>query len=78
MLKRNLSRKKVFCKKKKNPDGSVSIDFSRAYPYPPVGGSNKRYITSRKYRKYQSRKKSRRHIKRRTKTHKRKSRRSRK
>ena len=72
------TKRKVFFKKNKNPDGSVSIDFSKVYTSPPVGGSNKRYITSRKYRKYQSRKKSRRHIKRRTKTHKRKSRRSRK
>jgi hypothetical protein len=42
-----------------------------------VGGSHKRYRTSRKYRKQQSRKKSRRHFQRRKKTHRRKSRTSR-
>lgn len=43
-----------------------------------VGGNRKRYRTSRKYQKHQSRKKSRRHFHRRKKTHKHKSRRSRK
>ena len=61
---------------KKNPDGSV--DRSKVYTSPPEGGSNKRYRTSRKSRKYQSKKKSRRYFQRRKRTHRRKSRRSRK
>jgi len=60
----------------KNPDGTVN--YSIAYTSPPQGGNHKRYRTSRKYRKHQSRKKSRRHFHRRKKTHKHKSRRSRK
>jgi len=42
------------------------------------GGSHKRYRTTRRSRKYQSRKQSRRHIRKRVRTHRRKSRKSRK
>ena len=51
--------------------------LNQDYPQSLVGGSNKRYRTSRKSRKYQSRKKSRRHFQRRKRTHRRKSRTSR-
>jgi len=61
---------------KKNPNGS--IDFSKIYTSPPTGGSNKRYRTTRRSRKYQSRRKSRRHIRKRIRTHRHKSRKSRK
>ena len=61
---------------KKNPHRT--IDFSKKYTSPPTGGSHKRYRTSRKYRKYQSRRKSRRHIRKRVRTHRHKSRKSRK
>jgi hypothetical protein len=43
-----------------------------------VGGSHRRYRTTRRSRKYQSRRKSKRHIQRRKRTHRRKSRKSRK
>jgi len=61
---------------KKNPDGS--LDLSKKYTSPPTGGSHKRYRTTRRSRKYQSRRKSRRHIRKRVRTHRRKSRKSRK
>ena len=65
------------------PEYSVSFSsmiecLKSDYPVNTRGGSHKRYRTSRKYRKYQSRKQSRRHIQRRKRTHRRKSRRSRK
>ena len=59
----------------KNTDGTVN--YSIAYTSPPQGGNRKRYRTSRKYRKQQSRKKYRRHFQRHKKTHRRKSRTSR-
>ena len=60
---------------KKGHNGKV--DYKTIYKYPPVGGNHKIYRTSRKYQKHQSRKKSRRHFQRRKKTHRRKSRTSR-
>jgi hypothetical protein len=59
-----------------NSDGSY--DINNPLTTPPTGGSNKRYRKSRKSRKYQSRRKSRRHIRKRVRTHRRKSRKSRK
>jgi hypothetical protein len=65
----------------RNADNSINFDHVfKTCPVttPPVGGNRKRYRTSRKYRKQQSRKKSTRHIRKRVRTYRRKSRKSRK
>jgi hypothetical protein len=62
---------------KLDPEGNV--DYMLRYDnLPTEGGSNKRYRTTRRSRKYQSRRKSRRHIRKRVRTHRHKSRKSRK
>ena len=69
-----------------HPDGNIyyniksdgTYDINKPLRTPPDGGSHKRYRTTRRSRKYQSRRKSKRHIQRRKRTHRRKSRRSRK
>jgi hypothetical protein len=61
---------------KKKPDGSY--DVTNPLITRPEGGSHRRYRTTRRSRKYLSRRKSRRHIQRRKRTHRRKSRKSRK
>lgn len=55
------------------------VDYRIQYDnLPPEGGSHRRYRTTRRSRKYLSRRKSRRHIQRRKRTHRHKSRKSRK